>query len=152
MVNFYSSENLKHYDVEILYYVELFPQLLLKNDIIYIKLQDQTTFDKIFGQQIKIIVPDSLKNEIIASAHASKQSGHFKFPSTYSRVFSKYHWRQMKSDITNYINKCLLCNISSDKPNLRNQQYTNLECSILNQCVHINISGNVPWNISEEIR
>ena len=78
------------------------------------------------------------------SAHASKQSGHFKLNSTYNRVFSIYHWRQMKADISVYISKCLQCNVSGDKPNLRNQVYSNLECSVLGQCIHMDISGKWP--------
>ena len=42
----------------------------------------------------------------------------------------------MRSDIISFIDKCIPCSITQDK--------IHMECSVLNSCVHMDISG--PWN------
>ena len=46
-----------HFDVELLYYVELFSQLFIKDDIIFINFQEQNedTYNLIFGSTCKIL-------------------------------------------------------------------------------------------------
>ena len=80
MVTSDGPDSTQHYDVELLYYVELFSQLFIKDDIIFINFQeqDEDTYNLIFGSTCKILVPDGLKKDIIISAHSSKMCGHFR--------------------------------------------------------------------------
>ena len=127
-----------------MYYIEHFELICLKNGIIHIKLSEKTDHDMIFGDSLKRLVPTSLKKEIISSAHMSKQSGHFKLKSTLHRVASKFHWRSIKADIASFISQCVICNVTTDRiSEKRNSIYSNLECNVLNRCVHFDLSG--PW-------
>ena len=136
-------ENLQLYDSEILYFVEHFSLISLKNDVLHIKLSEKTDHDIIFGESLKKLVPLSLQKEIIASGHASKHSGHFKLKSTLHRVASKFHWRTIKSDIASFISQCVICNVTTDKIPEKHSIYSNMECNVLNSCVHFDLSG--PW-------
>ena len=107
-------DNIQHFDEELLYYTELFDRLYLKDDIIYLQLQDDNDFETIFGYPSKILIPLSLRHEVITSAHSSKQSGHFKLQTTLYRISSKYHWKTMKHDISVFIKQCVQCNVSQD--------------------------------------
>ena len=126
--------------------MELFSQLFIKDDIIFINFQEENkdTYNLIFGSTCKILVPNSLKRDIMFSAHSSKMCGHFRLKTTVSRIFERYHWRTLKADVTKFIQECILCNVSRDKPSLKHHKYSNLECQVLNKCVHLDISGKWP--------
>ena len=42
-------DQLQHFDIELLYFVELYDRLYLKDDVIFIQMQDESDFDAIFG-------------------------------------------------------------------------------------------------------
>ena len=101
---------------------------------------EENDFETIFGYPSKIVIPLSLKNDIINSTHASKQSVHYKLQSTYYRVSSKYHWKSMKNDISLFIKQCVFCNISQDRLNPKDGIYSNLECGVL-YCIVVYLSN-----------
>ena len=126
-----------------MYLAEHYDDIILKDDILYVKLSGNTEFDTLFGNPLKMLVPLALRKEILQSAHSTKHTGHFKLQSTIYRISSRFHWRSMRSDIISFIDKCTPCSVTQDKIHMKNSIYTNMECSVLNSCVHMDLSG--PW-------
>ena len=87
------------YDEELMYLSEHYDNICLKNNVLYIRLSTNTEFDTLFGNPYKILVPLTLRKEIIQSAHSTKHTGHFKLQSTFHRLSASFHWRSMKSDV-----------------------------------------------------
>lgn len=71
-------------------------------------------------------------------------SGHFKLKSTIHRLAASFHWKDIKADVSSFIAKCVLCNVTSDKLSDKTGLYYNFECNILNSCIHFDLSG--PWS------
>lgn len=63
----------------------------------------------------KLVIPKYKRKEILKTHHDNPLTGaHFGIFKTYHRIFAKYYWPGMKSDIIRYINKCRIC--CSQKP------------------------------------
>ena len=137
-------ENTQLFDEHLMYFVELFDLLCFESNVLMLKVSENANdLSKIFGSPTKIIVPMTLIKDVIHSAHSSKHCGHYKFATTYFRVNNRFHWRSMKSDIQKFIEDCVPCNLTGNRQYARDLKYSNLDCSILNQCIHIDLSG--PW-------
>jgi hypothetical protein len=61
-------------------------------------------------QNNKTIVTDKEEIEkILFEFHDNLLNGHTGIDKTYDKIKDKYYWPKMKQDITNYINKCKIC-------------------------------------------
>ena len=73
--------------------------------------------DKLGDSQTKVIIctneliypPEDLREEIIKNNHDSIAAGHRGCNKTIKRIRSKYHWENLKTDVANYISRCLIC-------------------------------------------
>ena len=107
-------ENHHLYDIELKYLAEMLPLITVHNNILFIQLQHDHKIDIIFENKYKILIPLSLRDEVIKSCHDHKLHGHFKEVTTFHRIASKFYWRTMRSDIATYIAKCIPCNLGSN--------------------------------------
>lgn len=62
------------------------------------------------------VVPDRLKNMILESSHDHITSGHLGFEKTLDKLYTKFHWPNMRQDVRNHIDACGMCN-SRNRPN-----------------------------------
>ena len=69
------------------------------------------TSDKRMRKFIKqVVVPSSLKKEILKQTHCDKLfSTHFGVTKCYENLRTKYYWKNMFSDLTDFISKCEVC-------------------------------------------
>ena len=70
----------------------------------------------------QLLVPKSLRQEIIRNNHNTLLSGHFGVNKTSIKIKKKYCWYQMDQDIRLYIRQCKQCNKDKDprkKPKAR---------------------------------
>ena len=64
--------------------------------------------------------------------------GHFMAHTTYERLSEKYFWKNMKNDIINMINKCIIC-IRNNRSKIWNHPATALEINSIHERVHIDL-------------
>lgn len=57
----------------------------------------------------QLVVPDTLKLEVMKRAHDTLSSGHFGFDKTLARVRQRFFWLNMYADIKNYVASCDPC-------------------------------------------
>ena len=57
---------------------------------------------------------------------------------TYERLSEKYFWKNMKNDIINMINKCIIC-IRNNRSKIWNHPATALEINSIHERVHIDL-------------
>jgi len=63
-------------------------------------------------EKFLIYLPNKYRLDIIKAHHLDSLSGHFSFITTYKRIFSKYFWPQMRSEIENFCKECHECQIN----------------------------------------
>ena len=57
----------------------------------------------------KIVVPKSMRNDILFQLHNSLTSGHLGMSKTIEKVRARFYWANMKSDIQDWCNCCHVC-------------------------------------------
>ena len=84
-----------------------------------------------------------MREEIIKSCHNYKTTGHYKEMTTFSRIATIFHLKGMRPDISTYIKRCIQCSLGQDDHRLRDSRHATRENSVLNNAIHIDLSG--PW-------
>ncbi|XP_042870472.1 uncharacterized protein LOC122252196 [Penaeus japonicus] len=67
----------------------------------------------------QLVVPSSLRNVIMSTAHDSPLSGHFSHRKTADKIFQKFFWPGAGADIKRYCRSCHICQKFSPKGNVR---------------------------------
>ena len=73
--------------------------------ILYKHVETQVPYDPISV----LVVPASLRKEILIHCHDSIISGHFGFEKTYQKIKLNYFWPKMYTEIKEYLASCELC-------------------------------------------
>lgn len=71
----------------------------------------------IYGKQL--LVPQCLRNELLASMHDAPWAGHFGLYHTLHRIAKNYWWPGMSTDVYNYVRSCLQCQSRTVPPHMR---------------------------------
>ena len=56
-----------------------------------------------------LVVPASLRADILRECHDSSLAGHFGVARTFENVRRRYHWQGMYADVQNWVQSCLRC-------------------------------------------
>lgn len=59
--------------------------------------------------QYLIVVPPSLRNEILQASHDEPTSGHLGIARTLARIQENYYWPRLRADVTHYVRTCRAC-------------------------------------------
>ena len=83
----------------------LWDSLEIHNDVLFKRFvkRDGT------GEYLQLIVPQSLKSEILHQMHDSVVSGHLGCKKTKAKVLQTFYWFGLREDIAAYIRKCDIC-------------------------------------------
>ena len=63
-----------------------------------------------YDEPFRLIVPQSLKHQILTNYHDSMLSGHRGIQTTYNKIRDRYFWKNMYNEVSNYCNTCQECN------------------------------------------
>ena len=61
------------------------------------------------GGNLRIVVPDTVKEKLMEEAHAGSLAGHFAARSLYNTLSRMYWWEGMYSDVHRFCRSCLTC-------------------------------------------
>ena len=89
------------------YYWSMREQLVLKDGILYYRWE--APLRGTVKSRLKLVVPESLKREILVACHDAKPSGHMGRDKTIERVRFSFIWHGLYHDIDLYIKK--LCDM-----------------------------------------
>ena len=62
------------------------------------------------------VVPSQLRSTILRLSHDHPSSGHFGIDRTWSRLSAHYFWPNAKQDVSNWVQRCLACNVHNPPP------------------------------------
>ena len=86
-------------------------QFTLLNDLLYYV---GTPINEQINTQL--VVPRTMRHEILDAMHSDVFVGHFGFKKTYARIRNRYYWPGMYSDVKEYCEQCANCT-SRKNPN-----------------------------------
>ena len=99
------------------------------------------------SQRARLVVPKSMRKEVLFHCHDSKVSAHLGYEKSLKRLRQSYIWYQMAKDCKDYINACAVCNVnkkSCRRPKAALQMY---HAGYPMERVHLDILG--PFTPSE---
>ena len=110
-------------------------QLVYQNELLLYKWTDN------HSEKFLLVVPDSLKEEIMSLNHDLPLTGHMGIVKTLFRIRNSYIWHKMSEDIELFVRLCIVCNKNKRanvKPRARLGQY---RAGSPLERVHIDILG-----------
>ena len=81
--------------------------IIRKKGVLY---QKKWLFDPAEKLTLQLLVPRSLRTEIIRNHHNILMAGHFGVNKTSKKIKEKFYWFQMDEDIRLFIRQCIQCN------------------------------------------
>jgi hypothetical protein len=95
-----------------------------------------------------LVVPQTLRHEVMALEHATPSGGHFALDKMLSRLWKRFYWPGMSRDCAMYIEGCSACN-QSKKANRRSRSpLGTYHAGVPMQRVHMDILGPFPASTS----
>lgn len=61
---------------------------------------------------LQLLVPKSLRSEVLKSMHDSVMAGHLGQKKTWHKTFQRFYWFEMKEDVGIYVRKCDTCAVN----------------------------------------
>ncbi len=94
----------------------------------------------------QLVVPDTLKNDIMVSYHDSLLAGHQLegFDRTYHLIRLKYYWPTMYSQTKQYVASCKICQLNQRDFHPNKVSLKSLPCDGHFQRVHVDLYGTLP--------
>jgi hypothetical protein len=87
-----------------------------------------------------IVLPQSLKQDVIEAAHGNVFAGHGGIPKTQDRIEQSYFWPSMTKDIAKHIEECTTCQHRRQQHHQKDKILSPLPiCTQPNQRVHVDL-------------
>ena len=92
----------------------------------------------------QLMVPNSLKSELLHAYHDSQIGGHQGYDRTYARMKLKYWWHSMAKDIKEYIATCPICQLIKRQYHVKHTPLQPLPVTERFQRLHLDFLGPLP--------
>ena len=80
----------------------------MRDSILY-KAATKANKNPVNVDHLLLVVPESMKSEILRVNNGEPMSGHFDYKKTLSRIRDRYYWPTLSHDVLNYCASCLDC-------------------------------------------
>ena len=84
--------------------------LLYKNGLLYYQWKDEV------GERLLLLIPDSLKQEVMSLNHDIPLTGHMGITKTIARIKKSYTWYGLSRDVELFVKSCSACNKNKKAP------------------------------------
>lgn len=85
-----------------------YPEFKFENDSLFKYCQEKTPFKTVTFRWKQCVHKSEVKI-LISKYHDSTNAAHFGFYKTYRKIYDKFFWPTMRTDIKNYVKKCEVC-------------------------------------------
>ena len=121
-------------------------RLELSNNVLYRKFQKEKQVDPI----LQLILPQRLKNTVLAALHDGPQACHLGEDKTIGAVQSRVYFYGYKKYVSEWLRKCHICNSKKPSPNIKKAPLKNVVFGAPLEQVSLDIAG--PFPISDNNR
>ena len=96
------------------------------------------------GSNPRLMVPSTLKEQVMELCHELPSAGHQGVARTMSKIKDRYHWYNMSRDITTFVLTCDVCNRHKKPTRYGRCQMTNYHAGSPMERVHLDFMGPLP--------
>ena len=129
---FLSSPESKHYWIN----KELYA--LDRHGVLYKEFRTETPTRRL------LIIPDSMRSEVLSLCHDIPAAGHQGMDRTLARVREKFHWYAVSSDVRHFIASCAVCNRNKKPVRHARCKMTRYHAGAPMERVHLDFMGPLP--------
>ena len=120
--------------------LQLWNQLLLKQDVLYCILPSATSP----GLCDKLVVPKVLRGEVLSELHEGPFGGHLGMEKTLGKVKERFYWPGHFSDVQKWCNTCAVCAMRKTPVPRPKAKLCNLSVGSPMELVAMDILGRLP--------
>ncbi|OWZ02052.1 reverse transcriptase [Phytophthora megakarya] len=78
---------------------------------------------------IRLVIPETLQQDILHHYHTSLQGGHQGIGRTYDRIRDHFHWRGLYKSVQHYVGECVDCETDKGRPRIQGESPGNLQAT-----------------------
>jgi len=129
-----------HQDLESRRLLQLWDQLLLKQDVLYCRLPSAT------GQGLcdKLVVPKVLRNEVLKELHDGAAGGHLGSDKTLWKLKERFYWPGHYKDVQKWCSTCGVCTMHKSLASRPKAKLCTVSVSAPMELVAMDILGPLP--------
>ena len=113
--------------------------LEIKNNVLYRKWEND---DK--SITLQLIVPKSIRKEIMIQLHNSRLAGHLGREKTLKKIQSRFYWPGMSTDVRRWCQNCMFCQKRKPGPGIGKSPMRHVDVSAPLDAIAIDIMGPLP--------
>lgn len=117
-------------------------QLTFINDVLYYIWIDP------FAERKCLVVPESMKKEVLKFCHDNKTAGHYAFDKTLQKLKKRYFWHNMTKDCKVYVETCSTCSKNKKPSRTARASLESYHAGFPMEMIHLDILG--PFTPSEQ--
>ena len=88
-------------------------QFILKDGVLFYRYVSDDPFEP---ETYKVVVPESLRQDILELAHDIPTSGHLGITKTLSKLKCNFFWYRMRADVETFMKLCRKCSTNRETP------------------------------------
>ena len=96
------------------------------------------------GEYLQLVVPSSMKKEILHQMHDALVSGHLGCKKTKAKTLQRFYWYALKEDIALYIQRCDICAADKKPAKIPKAPMGSLQVGAPGDCVATDYLGPLP--------
>ncbi|GMF57178.1 unnamed protein product [Phytophthora fragariaefolia] len=85
-------------------------------DVLYRLARSTRGRPRDFVDEPRLVIPDSLRSDMLHYAHEDFQGGHQGITRTYEKLRSEFYWPGMYADVEHYVKECVDCASGKGRP------------------------------------
>lgn len=122
-----------------------FNLLVMQNGVLYYKwLEDNVS-------RFKLIVPDSLKSEVLKGCHDFVMAGHVGMNNTLQNVKRSFIWHGMTKDVSLYVKSCPVCSRNKKSNKRAKAPLMPFHAGCVMERIHMDILGPFPRSVKGNV-
>ncbi|POM59969.1 LOW QUALITY PROTEIN: reverse transcriptase [Phytophthora palmivora] len=101
-------------------------------------------FDEDRDLMAKLVVPETLQNDLMHHYHSSLEGGHHGIGRTYHKIRAHFHWRGLYQSVQRYVGQCIDCEAGKGRPMIHGEYPGNLQATYPFQIVGVDLIPLLP--------
>ena len=123
-------------------------QFILRDGVLLYRYVSDDPFEP---ETYKLVVPESLRQDILELAHDVPTSGHLGITKTLAKLKRNFFWYKMRSDIETFVKSCRKCSINKKPHRKAKAKLGTFHAGVPMEQVHLDILGPFPKSHSGNV-
>ncbi|POM58113.1 Reverse transcriptase [Phytophthora palmivora] len=92
----------------------------------------------------KLVVPETLQNDLMLHYHSSLEGGHQGIGRTYHKIRAHFHWHGLYQSVQRYVGQCIDCETGKGRPTIDGESPGNLQATYPFQIIGMDHIPSLP--------